>query len=97
MDITLEQKSTAVHGVAGVVIGVVSGFMTKDPAQIGNGAIILFMLGVLSLLYFVSQKLFNLRGQETADKKYGWKWYLSNGFYPYTILWLLAWIAVYNI
>ena len=97
MDITLEQKSTAVHAVAGVAIGVVSGVMTKDPYQIGEGAILLFMLGILAMLYFVSQKAFNLKAQETADKKYGWKWYLSNGFWPYFIFWLLAWIAIYNI
>ncbi|HIK00386.1 TPA: hypothetical protein H1016_02485 [archaeon] len=97
MDITLEQKSTAVHVVIGIVIGLVSGFMTKDPYQIGNGGILLFMLGILALVYFVSQRIFNLRGQETTDKKYGAKWYLSNGVYPYAIFWLLAWLIIYNI
>ena len=97
MDITLEQKSTALHVVAGILAGIASGFMAKDPYQIGNGGIILFTLGILSILYFVSQRFFKLRSIETPEKKYGAKWYLSNGFYPYAIFWLLVWIMIYNI
>ena len=97
MNLTLEQKSTAVHGIGGVLIGIISGVMTKDPYQIGNGGVLLFMLGILAILYFITQRLFKLRTLETAEQKYGAKWYLTNGFYPYAIFWLLAWIAIYNI
>lgn len=95
--LTIEQKSTTVHAVLGIAIGVLAGIMSKHPYQIATGGILMFTIGVLLLLYFVMQKLFGLKALETPDKKYGAKWYLSNGAYPYLIFWLLAWIVLYNI
>ena len=69
MNLTLEQKSTAIHGIGGVLIGIISGVMTKDPYQIGNGGVLLFMLGILAILYFITQRFFKLRSIETAEQK----------------------------
>ncbi len=94
---TLEQKSTFLHIAGGVLVGIASGVMTKDPWQIGNQGAVLFMFGIMSILYFIATRGLKLRSQETPEKKYGIKWYLSNGIYPYVVFWLLAWIAIYNI
>jgi hypothetical protein len=109
MNITLEQKSFAFHGILGVIIGVLSGIMTKDPYQIPNSGILLLTIGVLAITYYIAKRIFKLAeistdaltsvsSQKLGDqKKYDFKWYLSNGVYPYLILWLLAWIIIYNI
>ncbi len=97
MDITLEQKSTAVHGAFGVILGVASGILSKDPYQLANTQILLLTVGVLFILYFITQKLFKLREISTEKQKYDKKWYLSNGVYPYLIFWLVVWIFVYNL
>ena len=97
MNITVEQKSTALHGIIGVGIGIASGVLSKDPYQMPNTQILLLTLGVLLILYYVSQKLFKLREISTEQQKYDKKWYLSNGVYPYLIFWIVAWILVYNI
>ncbi len=96
-NLTLEQKSTFLHVAGGVLVGVASGFMTKDPYQIGSGASLGFMLSILAIVYFITQRGFNLRSHETPEQKYGVKWYLTNGVYPYVVFWLLAWIVIYNI
>ena len=97
LNLNIDQKSTILHSTVGIGIGLLSGIMSKDPYQIGNGGIVIFMLGILALLYYVSQKFFSLKANETAEKKYGKKWYLSNGAYPYMIFWLVAWIFLYNL
>lgn len=97
MELTLEQKATALHGVLGAGIGVLSGLLSKDPYQLPNSQIILLVLGALAILYFVTQRLFKLREIMAEPQKYGAKWYLSNGAYPYLIFWLVVWIAVYNL
>ncbi|HIK02955.1 TPA: hypothetical protein H1012_03875 [archaeon] len=97
MNITVEQKSTALHGILGTGIGIASGVMSKDPYQLPNLQILLLSLGVLFILYYVSQKLFKLREMSSEQMKYDAKWYLGNGAYPYIIFWIVTWILVYNI
>ena len=97
MNITLEQKSTAIHGIVGVGIGVLSGVLSKDPYQLANTQLVLLAVGIAAIFYFISQKLFKLKEISTEQQKYDTKWYLSNGTYPYFIFWIVAWIALYNI
>ncbi len=97
MNITLEQKSFTFHGVIGIVFGVLSGIMSKDPYQIPGSQILVLTLGVLFILYYASQRIFKLRELSTEQKKYDFKWFASNGIYPYLVFWLLAWIVIYNV
>ena len=97
MGLTLDQKSTTINGIVGAVIGVASGILSKDPYQIPNLQILLLAVGVSAILYFITQKILNLKALSTEQVKYGGKWFLAHGAYPYFLVWLVAWVAIYNL
>ena len=86
MEITLEEKGLIVHGTAGALMGVASGYM-------GTGAHIgLIAIGVLYGVWMIFQKVFKL-----DPEKHGRKWWFGNGVWPFFIFWLFLWALVYYI
>ena len=98
ININIEQKSVIIHAIIGVIIGAVSGILSSDPYQVGNGFIFLLMLVVLVVTGQLVQKLFNLADEKTpeGDKKYDFKWWMMQGGLIYVGFWLIVWVLFYN-
>ncbi|MFH1787008.1 MAG: hypothetical protein ABH829_05155 [archaeon] len=84
MELTLEEKSLAIHASAGALMGAASGY-------IGTEVYIGFLaLGLLFMIWYAFQRAFKL-----DPKTHGNKWWFGVGVWPYMIFWLFVWALVY--
>lgn len=90
---TIEFKCAVIHLVVGSIVGFISSLLTS------NWVILLMMLVVLFATGQVAERILKYGEEKTpsGEKKYGGKWWLSNGVWPYIIFWLFVWIIFYNI
>lgn len=98
MNITIEQKSAMIHSVMGVLVGILTAYLTADPIQIGNITVLVMAISLLLLTGQAVQKIFKLTDvkDDDGDPKYNFKWWLSNGGMIYLGFWVIVWIALYN-
>ncbi|MFO7872081.1 MAG: hypothetical protein R6U26_00380 [Candidatus Undinarchaeales archaeon] len=98
INLSMEQYSTLVHSISGILVGLLVGFLSLDPYQVSTG-ILVFMAVVL---YIVSGQIFqhifdtSSKKNKQGEKKYDLKWWLANSAMVYFGFWLIAWILIYN-
>lgn len=86
MQLTLEEKCFAAHSAAGLLMGVVSGFM-------GKGQELVF--AAICVLFGLRWVFWKANGLDA--KKYNSGWWFGNGFWPYFTIWISVWVLVYNL
>lgn len=97
-DFTLEKKLTLINTIAGILVGLLSGFLSIDPYQVSSGILVFMAVVFYITTGQIFQHVFDVgkKKEEDKDKEYGIKWWLSNSGMMYFGFWLLSWIFIYN-
>lgn len=81
-DLKPQRISVVVHTILGFVAGYLSLYFSKFWYSLGASIILLLIIG------FVTQKTFG-KGKDR-------KWWLGNGAVIYILIWIMAWILLFN-
>ena len=78
-----QRVSVAVHAVFGLIAGYLSLYFSRFLYALGASLILLIIIG------FITQKTFG-KGKDR-------KWWLGNGVAIYILVWLMAWVLLFNL
>ena len=96
MKMTLELQVTLIHVFVGAAVGFSSSLLSRNSYALLLAVFVLWVLGQAVEKGYKLEKGKKVREHEKAEE-YSFKWWLSNGIYPYLIFWLFVWIIFYNL
>ncbi|MBI5347044.1 MAG: DUF5379 family protein [Candidatus Aenigmarchaeota archaeon] len=97
MDLNLKAQrvSVVVHTVFGFLAGYLSLYFSRFWYALGASLVLLIILG------FITQKTFGKKRAGTSEasvqQRFDRKWWLGNGVAIYLLIWLMAWILLFNL
>lgn len=77
-----EKICVLIHSFTGVSAGVLSNFLGTATYALVSALVIVYSTGKIT---------------ELVAEKEGTKWWLGNGVVPFTFLWLISWVFLYNL
>lgn len=94
----MEQMSTLIHSISGILVGFLVGFLSLDPYQVSTGILVFMAVALYLATGQIFQRAFDLfsKKNEKGELKYDFKWWISNSAMVYFGFWFIIWVVVYN-